>query len=250
VETLKVLVADDDDGMRLVMRKIVEKAEGFSICGEAKNGEEALQLFERCKPDVAILDVEMTPVNGVECAREIADADPRVFLLFATAHEHYRKEAFEVYAFDYLVKPFKVERAMETLKKIRETAALRKTPAQHMAEPPKTGVRKLMVRHKDGISLIDAAEIVLIQREERNTVIVTASGAKVTTSETLAELHERLDKNVFIRSHKSYIINLTMVYEVYPYGRWTYIARLKNTDLDALITHDRFDEIEKMLSGV
>ena len=106
-----------------------------------------------------------------------------------------------------------------------------------------------MLRHKDGISLVDTDAIVLIQREERSTVIVTADGKRIVTSDTLAELYERLDKNVFLRSHKSYIINLTMVYEVYPYGRWTYIARLRNTDLDALITHEKFEEMETMLSG-
>jgi two-component system, LytTR family, response regulator len=247
MEALKVLIADDNDGIRLVMKKIVEKAEGFSVCAEAANGEEALALFSRFKPDVVILDVEMEPMNGVDCAREIADLDPRVFIIFATAHEHYRKEAFEVYAFDYLVKPFRVERAEETLNKIRETVALRHAPVQHTAEIPKTGVKKLMVRHKDGISLIEPSEIILIQREERSTVIITVSGGRVATSETLSEIHDRLDKNVFIRSHKSYIINLTMVYEVFPYGRWTYIAKLKNTDLDALITHDKFEEIEQML---
>lgn len=246
---LKVLVADDDEGMRLVVKKIVAKFDGFTLCGEGHNGREALELFERERPQVVFLDVEMPEMDGVECARQIADTDPRVYIIFATAHEHYMKEAFEVYAFDYLVKPFKVDRVMETLGKILGHAVQRSAAVMQTQEVQPRGIRKLMVRHKDGISLIDADEIVLIQREERSTVIFTVTGNRVATSETLSEIHDRLDKSVFIRCHKSYIINLSMVYEVYPYGRWTYIAKLKNTDLDALITHDRFEEIEKMLSG-
>lgn len=249
MESLKVLIADDDEGMRLVLKKIVGRMDGFTLCGEACNGGEALRLFEQERPQVVFLDVEMSPVDGVECAREIADTDPRVYILFATAHDAYMKEAFEVYAFDYLVKPFKVDRVKESLAKILGHAVQRSSSVLRTQEVNARGVRKLMVRHKDGISLIDADEIILIQREERSTVIFTVSGGRVATSETLSEIHERLDKNVFMRSHKSYIINLTMVYEVYPYGRWTYIAKLKNTDLDALITHDKFEEIEKMLSG-
>jgi two-component system LytT family response regulator len=247
VELLKVLVADDDEGMRLMIRKLIGTADGFTLCGEACNGEEALKVFEQVRPHVVFLDVEMCPVSGIECAREIADMDPRVFIIFATAHDHYMKEAFEVYAFDYLVKPFKVDRVRETLGKILAHAMQRASSAMRTEEVAASGVKKLMVRHKDGISLIDADEIVLIQREERNTVIFTSTGKRVATSETLSEIHERLDNTVFIRSHKSYIINLKMVYEVYPYGRWTYIAKLKNTELDALITHDKFEEIEKML---
>ncbi len=245
---LKVLVADDDDGMRLVIKRLLEKTEGFELCGEAKNGRDALALFERERPQVVFLDVEMPEMDGVECARQIFDTDPRVTILFATAHEHYMKEAFEVYAFDYLVKPFRVERVKETLAKVLARFLQRDAAVRKNEEVTPRGIRKLMVRHKDGISLIDADEIVLIQREERSTVIFTANGGRIATSETLSELYDRLDKNVFIRSHKSYIINLSMVYEVYPYGRWTYIAKLRNTDLDALITHDRFEEIEKLLS--
>ncbi len=245
---LKVLVADDDDGMRLVIKRMIEKTEGFELCGEATNGRDALALFERERPQVVFLDVEMPEMDGVECARQIFDTDPRVTILFATAHEHYMKEAFEVYAFDYLVKPFKVERVKETLAKVLARSLQRESAVRKHGEVSPRGIRKLMVRHKDGISLIDSDEIVLIQREERSTVIFTATGGRIATSETLSELHDRLDKNLFIRSHKSYIINLSMVYEVYPYGRWTYIAKLRNTDLDALITHDRFEEIEKLLS--
>jgi two-component system LytT family response regulator len=249
MEPLKVLLADDDEGMRLVLKKLVQKTDGFTLCGEASNGRDALALFERERPQVVFLDVEMSLVDGVECAREIADTDPRVYILFATAHEVYMKEAFEVYAFDYLVKPFRIDRVKETLAKILGHAIQRGSQALRAEEVNARGIRKLMVRHKDGISLIDSDEIILIQREDRSTVIFTASGGRVATSETLAELHERLDKAIFMRSHKSYIINLTMVYEVYPYGRWTYIAKLKNTNLDALITHDKFEEIERMLLG-
>jgi two-component system, LytTR family, response regulator len=251
MELLKVLIADDDEGMRLVMRRIVEKVDGFALCAEARSGEEALAIFERERPQVVFLDVEMAPVDGVECAREIADTDPKVFIIFATAHDHYMKEAFEVYAFDYLVKPFNIERVRETLGKILGKAVKRSSSSSSLrSEAVKAhGIRKLVVRHKDGVSLLDADEIVLIQREERSTVIITSSGGRIATSETLSEIQERLDKSLFMRSHKSYIINLSMVYEIYPYGRWTYIAKLKNTSLDALVTHDRFEEMEKKLSG-
>jgi two-component system LytT family response regulator len=249
MELLKVLVADDDEGMRLMIRKIVGKFDGFTLCAEASSGKQALEIFERERPQVVFLDVEMAPMDGVDCAREIADMDPRVFIIFATAHDHYMKEAFEVYAFDYLVKPFNIERVRETLGKILGQAVQRSSKALRNEAVKTRGIRKLVVRHKDGVSLLDADDIVLIQREERSTVIITASGGRIATSETLSEIQERLDSSIFMRSHKSYIINLSMVYEIYPYGRWTYIAKLKNTSLDALVTHDKFDEMEKRLSG-
>ena len=115
----KVLIADDDEGMRLVIRKLVSKVEGFTLCAEACNGQEAVELAERIKPDLVFLDVEMPVMNGIDCARSIQDMDPSTIIIFATAHDAYMGDAFEVYAFDYLVKPFKVERVIQTLEKAK-----------------------------------------------------------------------------------------------------------------------------------
>ncbi len=242
---ISVLIADDDIGMRLVIRKAIDKSGEFEIVGEAEDGDAALRLFEKQRPDVVFLDVEMPVLNGVECAKKIADIDPKTVIIFATAHEEYMPEAFEVYAFDYLVKPFKVERLYHTLERI-ENAAIIKNDVLVKKTPdfPKTP-GKLMIRNRDGISLVDMAEILLIQREDRSSVIYTAQD-RYTTSEGLSELEDKLDKNLFFRCHKSYIINLGAVSKIYPYGRWTYIMKLKGIDKDALLTHEKYEELEKL----
>ncbi|MFH1513635.1 MAG: response regulator, partial [Bacillota bacterium] len=107
-EPFQVLVADDDDAMRSVLRHVIGKAEGFALAGEAADGEETMRKFEELKPHVVFLDVEMPKLDGVECARQIQDMNPSTVIIFVTAHNTYMSEAFEVYAFDYLVKPFKV----------------------------------------------------------------------------------------------------------------------------------------------
>jgi two-component system LytT family response regulator len=107
------------------------------------------------------------------------------------------------------------------------------------------GLDKLIVKNKEGISFINMNDIVMIQRENRSTVIYSFNES-YTTSESLGDLEEKLDKTQFFRSHKSYIINLSIVDKIYPYGRWTYIVKLKNTDKDALLTHDKYTELEKI----
>ena len=86
-ETLKVVIADDDPGMRLIVRKMVERVDGFTLVGEAANGDELMTLVEEKRPQVCFLDVEMPGKSGVECARMIQDMDPTVVLIFATAHD-------------------------------------------------------------------------------------------------------------------------------------------------------------------
>ena len=173
---LRVLIADDDSGMRMILRRLIEKADGFTLAGEASDGKQAIELAETLRPDVVFLDVEMPEMTGVECARVIQDMNPAILLIFATAHEGYMGDAFEVYAFDYLVKPFKVERVMQTLERARN---LLRSPekAPEPARPPLSRPRvegRMMLHHRGGVSFLSFEDIVLIQREERSTVLYTA----------------------------------------------------------------------------
>ena len=261
------MIADDDIGMRLIISKAIQKCNDFTIVGEAEDGDAALRLFERQRPGVVFLDVEMPRVNGVECAKKIADIDPKTVIIFATAHEEFMPEAFEVYAFDYLVKPFKVERLYQTLERIKSARLDSGERAPHFPEAAETagiqvnsgfreraGVRekaklpgKLIIRNKDGISLVDMEDILLIQREDRSTVIYTHK-ERFTTSEGLSELEEKLDSSLFFRGHKSYIVNLRSISKIYPYGRWTYMVKLKGTEKDALLTHEKYEELERIFT--
>lgn len=240
---IKVLIADDEQGMRLIIRKFLDKSGGFEIVAEATNGKEALQMHGKHKPDVIFMDVEMDIMDGLAAAKEITDDDPRCRIVFATAHAKYAAEAFKVYAFDYLVKPFDIDRVMSTLERIKESVNQVISKNNESIEPSGMfckELNKLMVKDKECMVFVDMADIHLVQREDRSTVIYTAS-QRIVTNEPLGELQKRLDQELFYRCHKSYIINLAMISEAYPYGRWTYVIKLKNIKQDALMTYEKFN---------
>jgi two-component system LytT family response regulator len=241
-----VFIADDDEGMRLVLRKAIVKIEGFEVIGEAADGESALQLVESLKPDVIFMDVEMPLLSGVECAKKVLDFNPKIKIIFATAHEEYMPEAFELYAFDYMVKPFKTARIAQTLNRIKQLNIISEgILSNNCVNSDEKVLGKLIIRNKESINLVDEEDIIFVQREERTTAIYTSTERYI-TSEGLSELEERLDRSLFFRSHKSYIINLNMISKIYPYGRWTYLVKLKRTDKDALLTHDKYEDLQKM----
>ena len=136
MNNIRILIADDAPGMRTVMRKLAEKAEGYELVGEAENGVQLIELYDQTRPDVVLMDVEMPEMTGIECAKVIQDRNPRTILVFATAHEQYMRSAFEVYAFDYLVKPFKLERAMNTLSRIRDRLTAQNTKVEPIRATP------------------------------------------------------------------------------------------------------------------
>lgn len=169
---IRVVIADDNADMRRIERMMISRAEGFEIVGEAEDGVQLLTLVEQEKPQLVFLDVEMPGKTGVECARVIQDMNPAIVLIFATAHDEYMGDAFEVYAFDYLLKPFKKERVMQTLerakKRIRHQTDGETPLPVHPTPHPVSG--RLMLHHKDGVSFLNVSDIVLVQREDRTTV--------------------------------------------------------------------------------
>ena len=117
---IKVLIVDDEKGMRTIIEKILDKSGGFEVVGDTDNGDEAIVIFKEQRPCVVFLDVQMPGCSGIDCAKRLTDIDPKTIIIFATAHAEYMSDAFQLYAFDYLIKPFKIERVMQTLDRIKK----------------------------------------------------------------------------------------------------------------------------------
>ena len=244
MDEMRILIGDDDPGMLLVLRRLIERAEGCALAGEARDGRELISLFEQARPDAVIMDVEMPGMNGVECGKAIQDVSPKTIIIFVTAHEEYMKSAFELYAFDYLLKPFRAERALQTLARARERLAEHR--AMRDARPARDmGLKRLMLRGREGVNLVDPQDILMVQREERATALILRDGRKLRTAEPLGEIAARLPEEIFFRAHRSYIINVNQIDAITPYGRWTHVVHLRGTREDALITHEKFEELER-----
>ncbi|MBP1754997.1 MAG: response regulator transcription factor [Firmicutes bacterium] len=241
---IKVILVDDESGVRKLLQKIIERKEGFEIVGECDNQEDALALFTKTRAEVIFLDIEINGDNGLECAKIIADMEPKTKIVFATAHSEYMSNAFEVYAFDYLVKPFNVERVYQTLDRIKAFSEPDRKENLDKIIKYERGLEKLLVKGKESMSFVDINEIILVQRENSSTVIYTKKDS-FTTSASLSDIEAKLDGEQFMRSHKSYLINVSQIKKIEPYGRWTYIVTFKDIDKDALMTAEKFEEIKK-----
>jgi two-component system LytT family response regulator len=170
--------------------------------------------------------------------------DPKVKIIFATAHAEYMQEAFELYAFDYLVKPFSLDRVSQTLNRIVSLRQSTHYEPGEKVEQSQTRRDRLLVKGRESMSFISIPDIILIQRENNATVIYTEKDSYV-TSASLTELERKLDAEQFLRSHKSYIINLSCISKIEPYGRWTYVVHFQGRKEDALLTAEKFEEIRR-----
>ncbi|WP_410495305.1 LytTR family DNA-binding domain-containing protein [Cellulosilyticum sp. ST5] len=241
---IKVLLVEDEEGIRTLLRKIIERVDGFEVVGESDQMLGAISLFTKEKPEVVFLDIEINGGSGLECAKIIADLDPKTKIIFATAHNEFMSNAFEVYAFDYLVKPFNVERVSQTLERIKALKLPQRNEEIDKIVKYEQGLNKLLVKGKESMSFVDINDIILVQRENNSTVIYT-KGDAFTTTASLSDIETKLEPDQFLRSHKSYLINLSQITKIEPYGRWTYIVKFKDIDKDALLTVEKYEEIKK-----
>lgn len=239
---IKVMLIEDEPGIRLLLKKIIEKQEDFCVVGEAETFAQAVTMFTSTRPEVVFVDIDLGGESGFDLAKVMTEIDPKLKVVFATAHSEYMAGAFEIYAFDYIVKPFDIERVQRTLTRIRESAPVAAQPA---AVTDDNG--RLMIKGREQVSFVDKDEIIFIERCEGTTEITTAAEV-YRTSVSLTDLEEKLTEKFFMRSHKSYIINTQSITKIEPYGRWTYVVRFKGTDKTALITAQKYEELREFYS--
>lgn len=260
---IKVMLIDDEQEIRRLLHKMVEKQPDYQVVAECGDFAGAVAEFARYRPDVVFVDIDLNGEDGLNCARVLTELDPKLKVIFATAHSEYMANAFEIYAFDYLVKPFNMERVVRTLNRIRSTLAESgKQSAEGAPEgweeqekdaaPDKISRSehyrgKLLIKGKEQAYLLDVEEILFIERTEGSTNIVT-TGEQYKTSISLSDMEAKLDSDRFMRCHKSYIINLSRITRIEPYGRWTYVVRFRDCGMTALMTARSYEEIKKLFS--
>ncbi len=231
---MKVMVVDDEPTIRTILTKMIEKQEGFRVVSSCGTFAEAVTDYTKYRPEVVFMDIDLGGTSGMDCAKVMTELDPKVRIIFATAHSEYMANAFEIYAFDYLVKPFNMERVEKTLSRIREMEGQSVSVQED----------KLLIKGKEQLIFIDKKDIIMVERLDGVTYITTADET-YKTSVALGNIEEKLDDSDFMRCHKSYIIKLSEISQIEVYGRWTYTVKLKNTERTALMTAQNYEEVKK-----
>ncbi len=247
---LRVLVVEDDANMRLILKRALIDIPNVEVVGEAVNGTEAVGLAVSLEPSVIIMDVDLPGKDGVEASREILNISPDVFLIYATGHLEYMAEAFEMYAFDYLVKPYRMERLTQTITRIQKLMESRRKDIQQSREKNTNPVgikNKIPVKIEGKLILIDTTKIIYINRDKRKTVIHTIEG-KVMINESLEVLEKKLGCFNFMRTHRSYLVNLDRVIEIKPLSRNEYLVTFDGVKEKAYITDEKYRELQVKLN--
>lgn len=221
------LIADDEPLLRERLRELLQRLwPQLQIVAEARNGREAVELFDEHAPQVVFLDVHMPGLNGVEAARSIAR---RAQVVFVTAYEQYAVAAFEQGALDYVVKPFDEARLADTVQRLQQRLAAAAPPADvdarleaaiermsgELRRQAQSGGWLQWIKASVGnsVRLIPVEQVAYLRSDEKYTLVVW-EGGEALIRRTIRELADELDPQCFVQVHRSVIVNLHQVAQV------------------------------------
>ena len=200
----RILIADDEAPARARLRDLLDECrESFplAIVDEARNGREALEVLNREKIDIVLLDIRMPEMDGLEAARHIAGmADPPA-IIFTTAFDSYAIKAFEVNAIDYLLKPIRVERLLVALGRTRAAPPVSRQALDAAANQPR---RHLSVHERGKIILVPVADILYLRAELKYVTVKTVEREHL-VEESLTHLEEEFAES-FVRIHRNCLV--------------------------------------------
>jgi two-component system, LytTR family, response regulator len=235
---LRIVIADDERPARSFLAAVLRGFEDVKLIGEAENGAEAIELIERERPDLALLDLQMPEIDGLGVVR-LLKKSRMPLIAFVTAYDEYAVRAFEVNAVDYLLKPVDRARLRETINRAQERLeraesrmeeAVRVDAAaasyEEATRPPI--LERIPVRQRDEIVIVPVKDIASIVAEGEILRLTTEQNESYTIAYRLKDLEARLDPARFVRLGRGALANIEMLRRVSAMPGGTYVATLSN----------------------
>lgn len=235
---LRVVIADDERPARSYLAALLRGFEDVDLIGEAENGADALELIESVRPDLAFLDLQMPPPDGLTVVR-LLKKNRMPLIAFVTAYDEFAVQAFEVNAIDYLLKPVESKRLRETINRAQErledtdwrtdnATRLRSALSQYeeTARPPL--LERIPVRHREEILLLQVSQIASITADGELLHLTLDSQERYTITYRLKDIELRLDSAQFVRLSRSAIVRINAIRSATPMPGGTYLVSLTN----------------------
>ncbi|MGS0744882.1 LytR/AlgR family response regulator transcription factor [Syntrophomonas erecta subsp. sporosyntropha] len=259
--SVKVLIVDDDERERIVLRYVIEQINDLTIVGEAVHGLEALMLCQEKKVDLVFLDITMPEMGGMETARKLQDLKDEPLFAFVTVKQDMAVEAFELGALDYILKPIDQQRIEKTIQRAKRQIAHRDIIDEIVRNRLKERIdfvlekykdhdpytNKLPIREKGKITLLNHEDIIYCESQGKKVLICTVDNEDYLSNYTLNELESRLNDYCFFRAHQAFIVNLNYVKEIINFGEGSYVLHLNRGNKNIMLSRARAKTLRQKL---
>ena len=206
-----IIVDDEPNAIKTLEWEIKTHCPDLEIVGKYTNPLEALKAIQDSPPDILFLDIEMPKLNGFDLLDKVEKIT--FDIIFVTAYDEYAVKAFRINAIDYLLKPIVSSYLKEAIEKIKRKNTLSENKGNDVAlkiENLKKSFNKIPLSNNEGIEFVFPYQIVYCKSDGSYTYVFLENKKKLITK-SLREMEEILEGHSFLRTHKSYLVNLTHI---------------------------------------
>jgi two-component system LytT family response regulator len=226
---MKIIIIDDEPLARSIIREYLQFHPEMELIAECNDGFEGVKAIQQLEPDLIFLDIQMPKINGFEML-ELIEEPPSV--IFTTAFDEYAIKAFESHAVDYLLKPFsrdRFDKAISKWQKTSKTISSREhlAPLLESISTSPAEQHRVVVKLAGKIRIIPTEDIHYLEAADDYVKIHTKDGAFL-KNKTMGHFESVLSKNQFVRTHRSFMINITEITRIDPYEKDNHLAILKS----------------------
>lgn len=240
---MNCLIIDDERPSREELRFFIENHSSILITQEFENSIQALKYLKSGNQvDLVFLDINMPNLDGMELARIINGFKIKPEIIFVSAYKEYAQDAFEVEAFDYLLKPYAVERIIKLLMKLENKFSFNKEHGRYINES------KITLTNGEKILVLKMNEIAFIKANERKTEVFYNNNEKFNANIKLSELEEKINSKNFFKSHRSYLVNLDKIKEIDVWFNNTYLLTMENTNEKVPVSRSFVQKFKELMN--
>lgn len=223
----KIITIDDEPLARSIVKEYLQKYPELEIVEECNDGFEGFKAIQQHQPDLIFLDIQMPKINGFEML-ELLDQAPAV--IFTTAFDEYAIKAFEAHAVDYLLKPFSQDRFDKAIQKWKEQNVSSQKNTEELLETASyspSQSQRIVVKTGSKIKIIPVQDVFYLEAADDYVKVHTHEGSFL-KNKTMSHFEKTLDPQQFVRSHRSYIVNIQQITRIDPYEKDNHVAILKS----------------------
>jgi two-component system response regulator AlgR len=242
-DLITVFIVDDESLARERLKRLVERNQGYQVCGEAENGAQALTLIEREKPDIVLLDIRMPGIDGLEVASALAKHTHPPAVIFCTAYDEYAIDAFKKQAMGYLLKPVRGEELNSALSQARHVNQLQLKALQEQEDSDDI---QFVAHSWKGQELI-AFDSIYYFKSEQKYITVIHKGGETISDQTLKELENEYPEKL-LRAHRNSLVNVKHISAMNKDSDGHYYLHIRDSEHRILVSRRHVSELKQIIN--
>ncbi|MGL6105463.1 LytR/AlgR family response regulator transcription factor [Romboutsia sp.] len=245
---MKGIIVEDEFPAREELKYFINSFSNIEIIDEFDNGVDVLKFIQENIIDVIFLDINIPMIDGMLLARTIDNFKVKPKIVFITAYKEHAVDAFELEAFDYILKPYSEERIVSMLEKLENIKVLLDNKKEKNTKiiSIEGSLDKVSLWKNDKLIVVKIDDIYYCEADERETIVFTKEDKYVVKS-SITEFEKNLASDKIFKTHRSFIVNTSKIEAIIPWFNNTYKLKLKDLNAEVPVSRSKIKDFRKLM---